>query len=262
MLKKVLKYDLKFIYNNLFVFYSLMLFFALLTRFFSLFDNSTVLNVFEAICSGTTISFGVNILINAIIRLWVRFNNNLYKDESYLTHTLPVSKNTIYKSKFLAALITLISSVLVILLSIFIAYYSKANIENLKNFIEAIFNQNKNIYILIGLVLSLLFTEFLVVIEVGYTGIILGHRKNNNKFLFSILYGFITYIITQIGNVIWILIASVFNKKLWNLFITNTIPSSNIINTVLILALVLWILYLIILYIINLQFFKKGVNVD
>ena len=30
---------------------------------------------------------------------WVRFVKNIYKDESYLTHTLPVSKNQIKKLK-------------------------------------------------------------------------------------------------------------------------------------------------------------------
>ena len=30
----------------------------------------------------------INSLINGLMRSWVRFINNVYKDESYLTHTL------------------------------------------------------------------------------------------------------------------------------------------------------------------------------
>ena len=45
------------------------------------------------------------ILINNLMRTWVRFRHNLYGDESYLTHTLPVERKTIYLSKFITSII-------------------------------------------------------------------------------------------------------------------------------------------------------------
>lgn len=42
----------------------------------------------------------VSSLINGLMRSWVRFITNIYKDESYLTHTLTIEKKDIYLSKF------------------------------------------------------------------------------------------------------------------------------------------------------------------
>jgi len=71
--------------------------------------------------------------VNNLLRLWIRFKNTLYDDESYLTHTLPVDRKTIYLSKIVVSMITMFTSILVIVLTLFIAYYSKENMETLKN---------------------------------------------------------------------------------------------------------------------------------
>ena len=57
-------------------------------------------NLFNLVLvSGTAISMMFSIVINNLMRLWVRFKNNFYGDESYLTHTLPIDKKTLYLSK-------------------------------------------------------------------------------------------------------------------------------------------------------------------
>ena len=94
MLKKLLKYDLQSINIVLIVFYGLSIFFSILTRIFLSIENSFIFNVIGQICNGTMIAMMFNIIINNLIRLWVRFKQNFYGDESYLTHTLPVEKKT------------------------------------------------------------------------------------------------------------------------------------------------------------------------
>ena len=133
MLRKLLKYDLKNTFKLLSVFYVLAIFFAILTRIFLSIENSFVMDIIGKICSGTTIALMFNILINSIMRAWVRFKQSLYGDESYLTHTLPIDKKTLYNSKILTSLITLFISIAMIALTLFIAYYSKENIVLLKN---------------------------------------------------------------------------------------------------------------------------------
>ena len=133
MLKKLLKYDIQNVNKILIIFYCLSLFFAILTRIFLSIDNSFIMDIIGKVCSGVTISMIFNILVNNIIRLWVRFKSNFYSDEAYLTHTLPVSKKELYLSKILTSVITLFSSMIVICFSLFIAYYSKENIEFIKN---------------------------------------------------------------------------------------------------------------------------------
>ena len=138
MLKKLLKYDLKGMFKFLIIFYSLSLFFGLLTRIFLSVENSFIINVIGQVCSGVTISMIFNILINNLIRLGVKFKNNFYGDESYLIHTLPVDKKNLYLSKMITAIITLFTSMLVIGVTIFIAYYSKENYLILKNMLLSI----------------------------------------------------------------------------------------------------------------------------
>jgi len=178
-----LKYDLQNVYKVLIVFYFLSLFFSILTRIFLSIENSFIMDIIGKICSGTTIAMIFNILINNLMRLWVRFKNNFYCDESYLTHTLPIEKKILYLSKILTSIITLFSSTLVICLSLFIAYYSKENIELIKNFLLPLAQVYDSTVVTI--VLSFIFVYFLEImnmLESGYVGIVLGHRKKVIKY--------------------------------------------------------------------------------
>lgn len=263
MLKKLLKYDLESVYRVLIVFYALSLFFAVLTRVFLSIENSFIMNIIGKICSGTTIAMIFNILINNLMRLWVRFKQNFYGDESYLTHTLPIDKKTLYLSKTLASIITLFSSLLVVVLSLFVAYYSKENIEIIKNLLLPL----ATIYdsTVISIILAFVFVCFLEIMNMlqsGYVGIVLGHRKNNNKMMFSILFGFVTYLLTQVFALIVVFIVALFNKDLMNLFYTMESLNVDMIKFVIYLAIVIYLLNIFVLYFVNSKLFSKGVNVD
>lgn len=263
MLKKLLKYDLKKIFKFLVVFYLLSIFFGFLTRIFLNIENSFMMNVIGQICSGVTISMIINILINNLMRSWVNFKQNIYGDESYLTHTLPVSKKTIYLSKFITAISSLFISILVIGLSLFIAYYSKENIAYLKNLLLPIATAYDST--ILKILLSFLFVFFLEIataLQAGFTGIIIGHKMNNHKISLSVLFGFITYMLSQVLALLLIFIGALFNKDLMNLFFTNEIINIDIIKVIIYMAMIIYIINLIIGYIVNLTVFKKGVNVD
>lgn len=263
MLKKLLKYDLENIYKILIVFYFLAIFFAVLTRIFLNIENSFIMEIIGKICSGTTIAMIVNILINNILRLWARFNNNFYGDESYLTHTLPVEKKTLYLSKFLTFIITLFISCIVIGITLFIAYYSKENIEVFKNMLLPIANAYGSTIIKVLLAfLFIFFLQFANMTQAGYTGIILGHRQNNEKIAFSVLFGFATHIGTQVFSLAMLFLVAVFNKDVMNLFITNDVINMDIVKTIIYVSIIIYITVLTCLYFINLKLFTKGVNVD
>ena len=74
-----------------------------------------VFSITAQITYGIAISMMINSLVNCLMRLWARFVKNLYKDESYITHTLPVEKKDIYLSKVLSALITIFTTTVVII---------------------------------------------------------------------------------------------------------------------------------------------------
>ena len=219
MLKKLIRYDLESIFKFLIIFYSLSIFFAILTRIFLNIDNSLIMSIIGKICSGISISMIVNILINNLMRLWVRFKNNLYGDESYLTHTLPIDKKTLYLSKVTTSVITLFTSIIVIALTLYIAYYSKENIQTLKNILLPIANAyGSTILKILSAFLFVFFLEFANALQSGYTGIILGHKMNGTKTGLSVLFGFISYMITQVFALLLIFIVALFNSDLMNLF--------------------------------------------
>lgn len=263
MLKKLIKYDLRDSYKILVVFYMLSIFFATLTRIFLYVDNSLIFEVIGKICSGTTIAMFFNIIINNMMRLWVRFKTNFYSDESYLTHTLPVDKKTLYLSKTLTSIITLFTSALIICLSLFIAYYSKENILLVKNLLLPLATVYDSTIVTIILEFVLvIFLEIMNMLQSGYVGIVLGHMKNNNKTAYSILFGFITYLLTQVFIIIAIFLVAIFNKDLMNLFYTVDTLNVSTIKTCIYLSIFVYSLNIFVLYFVNIKLFNKGVNVD
>lgn len=262
MFLKVLKYDLKFDYKNLIIFYILSLFFALTGRICSLFDNSGIMLIISKINNGIVIAMFVNIVINNLLRVWVRFVLNFYKDESYLTHTLPVEKNILYLSKIVSGIITMLSSTIIIILCLFICYYSKENIELLKSSIDFVANMyESSVASFITRVFFLVFTELTFILITGYLGIIIGHKSNNGKMLKSCIYGFIFYMLSSLLVLLSVYVSGLFNSDIMNLFTSTNIMMSVFKMLIFIVTIVYFIL-IIIEYLVGLKEINKGVNID
>ena len=201
MLKKLLKYDLKWCYKPLLVFYLLAIFFSVIVRIVESFEQSLIILVIDKICCGVVIAMIINILINCFMRNWARFVKNIYKDESYLTHTLPVSKSKIFLSKILTAIITLITSFIVIIVCLAIATLNKDTWIILKESLEqsAIYFDS-SVFSLIFVMIITIFFEFLFMMMSGMLGIIIGYRLNNLKIVKSIVIGFAIYIILSVRS--------------------------------------------------------------
>ena len=101
MLKKLIKYDLLWINKIMIIYFMISIIICTLTRIASLNTGTSIGNIIYQILKGVSISSIASVLINSVIRVWVRFRNSIYKDESYLTHTLPVSKCILYNSKII-----------------------------------------------------------------------------------------------------------------------------------------------------------------
>lgn len=263
MLKKLLKYDLKFVYKVIIVFYLLGLFFSCLGRGLELFNNSLVFNIIASISKGIAISMLVSAFINAFMRCWVRFKSNLYGDESYLTHTLPVLKKEIYISKILTAIVTIFTTVLLSLTCIFIMYYSKENLNLLKEMLNVVADiYNSTAIKFVFLIFFILFLEMLFLVLVGYVGLILGHKANDGKMVKSIVYGFGLYMLTQGITLILIFLYGLINKDIMDLFFGTTITNLNIVNIIFYVTIVIYIVYIFIYYITGKKQLEKGVDVE
>ena len=118
MLNKLLKYDLKYMIKNMSIFYILALIFSIATRILFSLEQTSIIYIIGQICIGIVFSMTASILVNVIMRSWARFIESVYKDESYLTHTLPVTKKDIYNSKFCQTLIFFIISFIIVIVSL------------------------------------------------------------------------------------------------------------------------------------------------
>ena len=264
MLNKLLKYDLKYMIKNMIVFYILAVFFAITTRILFNLDQSVIIKLVGQISVGCMFSMIASIIINVMMRSWVRFRDSLYKDEAYLTHTLPVTKNDLYNSKLLQTLIFFFVGFVVVLLSLFITYYSPEMWNSIKGYIKTIttgFNMSTTFFLIMAVVI--IFLELFNAIQCGFLGIILGYKRNNYKLGFSVLYGFIIYLIAQTILLGLVFIYGLFDPTVMDLFKTGTISID--VNAFKVLAIVSSILYLIIIFSMSIvckKILNRGVNIE
>ena len=263
MLVKLMKHDLKSALKILSIFYGIGLLFAVLTRVFFAVENSALLNIFGKICSGVTISMIFNIIINNVLRMWGRFRENLYGDESYLTHTLPVKRTMHYMAKAVTSLVTLLVSTVVIVLLLFVAYYSKENMEILKAFLFPVAQAyDFSVTGIVAVALAVVFLEILNTLQCGFTGIILGHRMNSGKIGFTVLFGLVIYMATSIVVVAVLAVAGIFSPDIMNVIVTADALSVDTVKTVLWLSIGVYSALAVVFCIMNAKLLERGVNVD
>ena len=196
MLKKLLKYDLEWCYKPLVVFYILALFFSLTVRIVESFEQSLIVLIIDKICCGIVIAMIVNILINCFMRNWVRFVKNIYKDEAYLTHTLPVKKGTLLFSKVLASLVTFSMTALVLIISLIVAFYQKGLfVEVVKVLNLSIYGMSVYEFLLFMIVYGVI--GYIVTILMVYAAISIGYSRSSNKLVSSVVWGLIFYFVME-----------------------------------------------------------------
>ena len=263
MLKKILKYDLKYIYKGLTIFYILDICTAVIARILMLIEKSTIATFLSSALSLIAICLLFLTIGYNLLRLWNRFLNNFYKDESYLTHTLPVEKKTLYTSKFASTIITLATSTIVIVLSLAIIYYSKENIALLKMTLEGLKDTYDNfvLYIL-GMMFAIFFLELISIVSAGYTGLLLGHKSNDAKMVKSIIIALAFFMGLSIAMLLVVFLTGLVIPDIMDLFMSNVEPGISTIKNVLSMELVLYALITIFYFILDLHIFQKGVNVD
>ena len=269
MLGKLLKYDLKWTIKIIYIFLGLGFIFAVTGRVMDLLFDSLFFDIVVKICYGTGVALSINALVNAIIKSWSRFIVNLYKEESYLTNTLPVKRSTHFLSKNLNSLIIILACFIVLVINLFIMYYSKENMEVIKNFLSSVATTiDIPLPLFIGLLIVLLFVEIFYFIELGFFGIVFGYSHNNKKFLFSLLYASIGFVVGTFINFIILIVASFFNENLYNLLFVSVMNNAQILiefsllKGLMVLCICLYTVYIGILYIIANAKLKKGVNID
>ena len=268
MLNKLLKYDLKYMIKNMSIFYILSIFFAITTRILFNLEQSIMINIIGQISVGCMFSMVASTLINTIMRSWVRFNDSIYKDESYFMNVFrfiaQMRAQKLYNSKFIQTLIFYFISFIIIILSIFITYYTKENWAGITNFIKNITTGlNMSTIFFVIMFIIIVFLEIFNAIQCGFLGMIIGHRFNSNKILYSVVFGFVAYLVAQTLILILLFIFGLFDPSIMELFKTSTINIDvNVFKTLTILSTVLYLIIIFTMRFICIKLLNKGVNVE
>lgn len=260
MLNKLLKYDLRAIYKPLSIFYIIIVGCALLARLFSAIDQNHFTFIIYKFFEGATMGFFVGGLINNGLNIWAYFRQNFYGDRSYLTHTLPIPEYKLLLSKFLTILITTFTTIIVGAASLLLVYAS----PELFDFIRQFFNTNgltPTIFKYLLPFLLITYLEFIFIVQCGILGIIMGHKANNHKILFSIIIGFAIYIVANTLTVIIMLLASIINQDIAGIF-TNNELNPKILTAILYGGAVIYSIYIATTYFISLKLLRQGIDVE
>ena len=260
MLGKLLKYDLKANFKFMLIFYILALVFAMLTRVCFAHTETLAVQILAYIFNGTTIAMIANILINNLMRLWVYFQGNLYGDEGYLMHTLPVARKNLYISKFLMGLIILVVSSLVIMATMAIAWLTPESFEGLKNFLAPMAEILDSTAVeIILLMFFVVFLEVFVMLISGYIGVILGHKKLSNRVRWSVLFGIICYVVIQMIILIGMFVLAGVNPEIGESLFSSEqlIPDISVLKPIYVLSIILYFIMIAINYALSLKWFKK-----
>ena len=261
MLKNLMKYDFKWINKVMVIYYILLFVITVAVTIVESMEQTFFLLIVDKILSGMMIGCSISVIITVLMRIWVRYNISFYKDESYLTHTLPATKNELFNSKIITSILSLIIALLFVAVCFFSTYLINVGIDPIKALYNSVAikfgNVTTNLFI-IGVIL-LVILEMIFILFAGIFGLTLGNRSNNGKTIKSITFGFISYSILNTVSVIIIQILDLFT----DFDITSkAAPSIGIIKTLVITGILMYVIYNLAYYLASKRLFNKGVNVE
>lgn len=157
MLKKLLKYDWKSVSGLLLILHGILLAYTLIGRIgiafgLSKYGDTLTGSITEAygIVSGIYILiyvfFILAITVVTGVYLAARFHKNLFSDEGYLTHTLPVSPAKIMWSKILVSWAWIVIDAVFVVASIMMLVLFKQTFEPFKNVVCEFFSILAGVY--------------------------------------------------------------------------------------------------------------------
>ena len=197
MLGKVLKYDLKALCRYLIPLYAVLLGLGVMIRLLGFFDNISIIAIICGLMIVALVLVSVFSFVLTGIFSVKHYLENLFKDEGYLTHTLPVKKGTLLISKVLTSLITLILTSLVLLISLLIAFYQEGLFsEVIKAFGLSIYGMKVYEFLLFMIVYGVI--GYLTTILMVYAAISVGYSKSSNKLVSSVVCALIFYFAMEV----------------------------------------------------------------
>lgn len=251
----LIKYDLKFVYKQVIVFYIIVITLAIVARLTNIDNPPFIVKFLHEFAQGASFGFSLGMIINASLRTWAKFKYSMYGDESYLSHTLPIKRSTLWNAKFLTSLIVVIISVAVFILCVFIMFLSPETIDLLRSF-------SSNFWLTILLFVLCLLGQFIFIMQCGLTGIVIGHRYNTSPMARSVVAGIVLYLGVGFLLVGICLLWSLFDPAIHDLLIDGSFQKLGNANMLLTYLNTSYFAVIAISYFVNRRLLQHGVNVD
>ena len=109
----------------------------------------------------------------------------------------------------------------------------------------------------------IVFLEIFNAIQCGFLGIILGYNRNDSKLGYSVLFGFIIYLIAQTIILSLVYVYGLFDPSVMQLFETGNIAiDTSAFKTLAIISALLYLMIIFAMSIICKKLLNKGVNIE
>ena len=261
MLNKLLKNDLKKTMRWMWIlFVSTIALSGIIRGANELGKNIAFFRVVGIFFEGVFYGLAVNLIIQPFLRNFLNFYKSFYSDESYLTHTLPVSKNQLINSKYLTAIIELLTGFASLIISLLIMYAGPNFINTIKILLSTIVTEKISVYLTLVLFVILVIVEFLMFISIIDFSIVVAFKSKDRR----ILKAFLITVACSFASIfvlftIMLIVLSINGIKLTS---TTLILSKTAFYSVLMSAIIIYSAVILLFYFLTKREFNKGVNVD
>ena len=226
MLGKVIKYDMKYLNRLLVPYYLILIGMAGLIRLLGIIGEhneaikvtSTIIKVFFFV--GVAL-----VLVYTLVIVLKRFYDNTYKEEGYLTHTLPIKRGNVIDSKIILSVFYVIVGIGVMALTLLIAVYSTELVETIKNILAEI-NLGFNISMakLIIYMVLIVFSSYFSYLLMIMAGMSIGQTFNDKRTLWSVVFSVLIYYVSQIISTVVMLVFSFGKMNMLDIIKTGKEP--------------------------------------
>ncbi|MGL5260341.1 MAG: hypothetical protein ACRC7V_09560 [Lachnospiraceae bacterium] len=210
----------------------------------------------------------------------IRFYKNLFQDEGYLMHTLPVKSWQLILSKLVLASILQIVTFITLLFSMFGLLYSSTlrfnSCEEWQNHFQIYFTSefqllikeiNLNLPMFIVLILICSFVSIISSILTIYVSISIGQVFSKSKILFSIITYFVINIVVQFFTTILLTTLNITNISDVQIGMSNNLVDEisivvKYLSDTMIVSVIISIIFCIMFYILTNYFMSHKLNLE
>ena len=261
MLSKLLKRDLKKNMRWMWILFVGTIVLAAIARGTKeLGEKIAFFKIVGIIFEGAFYGLAINTIIQPFLRNFLNFHKSFYSDESYLTHTLPVTKNQLISSKYLTALIEMLAAFATLVVSLLISYAGPGFISTLKLFVSSAISGSFSIVFVLILFVVLVIVEFLMFLSIIDFSIVVAFKSKDRRILktFLIAAG-CAFASLAVLTVCMFAVLAINGIELIS---PTLVLEAGAMYSVFISAIVVYSVVTVLFYFLAKREFNKGVNVD